>query len=136
MQDLLIYQKEWVFYLKKGKQPTSMFKKINVWLPKIRIWNVYKYYTKDQLKELGFDNSKQMSLMHLDISVLPYHIDKLTNLLNERKTNFKLKGITDSRLTTKKDEVNSIELFNYNIEHFPTKSDKGGPLLYMKIIKL
>ena len=43
-----------------------------------------KYYIKDQFKELGFDkNSKEMSLMHLNISSLPCHIDELTNLLNK-----------------------------------------------------
>ena len=48
---------------------------------------------KDQLKELGYDkNSKQMSLMHLNISSLPYHIDELANLKNELNTNFKVIG--------------------------------------------
>ena len=87
---------------------------------------------KDQFKELGCDkNSKQMSLMHLNISSLPYHIDELTNLLNKLNTNFKIIGITESRLTSKKGEINSIELSNYNIEHTPTKSDKGGALLFI-----
>ena len=48
---------------------------------------------KDQLKELGYDkNSKQMSLMHLNISSLPYHNDELANLKNELNTNFKVIG--------------------------------------------
>ena len=43
-----------------------------------------KYYTEYQFKEIGFDkDSKQMSLMHLNISSLSYHIDELTNLLKE-----------------------------------------------------
>ena len=70
--------------------------------------------------------------MHLNISSLPCHIDELTNLLNELNTNFKvIVGITKSRLTTKKDEINSIELSNYNIEHTPTKYDEGGVLLFI-----
>ena len=69
--------------------------------------------------------------MHPNISSLPYHIDELTNLLNELNTNFKIIGITESRLTSKKGEINSIELSNYNIEHTPTKSDKGGALLFI-----
>ena len=72
-----------------------------------------------------------MSLMDLNISSLPYHTDELTNLLNELNANFKVIGITKSRLTTKKDETNSIELSNYNIEHTPTKSEKGGALLFI-----
>ena len=43
-----------------------------------------KYYTEYQFKEIGFDeDSKEMSLMHLNISSLSYHIDELTNLLKE-----------------------------------------------------
>ena len=56
-----------------------------------------------------------MSLMHLNISYLPYHTDELTNLFNELNVNFKVIGITKGRL--KKDEINTIELFNYNIKH-------------------
>ena len=70
--------------------------------------------------------------MHLNISSLPCHIDELTNLLNELNTNFKvIVGITESRLTTKNNEINSIELSNYNTEHTPTKYDKGGVLLFI-----
>ena len=70
--------------------------------------------------------------MHLNISSLPCHIDELTNLLNELNTNFKvIVGITESRLTTKNNEINSIELSNYNIEHTSTKYDKGGVLLFI-----
>ena len=73
-----------------------------------------------------------MLLMHLNISSLPCHIDELTNLLNKLNTNFKvIVGIIESRLTTKKDEINSIELSNYNIEHTPTKYDEGGVLLFI-----
>ena len=67
----------------------------------------------------------------MNISSLPFHIDKFTNLLNEPNSNFKIIGITDKRLTTKKDPVNSIEIPHYNIEHSPTESDKGGALLYI-----
>ena len=72
-----------------------------------------------------------MSLLHLNISSLPFHIDEFTNLLSELNSNFKIIGITETRLTTKKDPVNSIEIPNYNIEHTPTESDKGGALLYI-----
>ena len=72
-----------------------------------------------------------MSLLHLNISSLPFHIDEFTNLLSELNSNFKIIGITETRLTTKKDPVNSIEIPNQNIEHTPTESDKGGALLYI-----
>ena len=70
---------------KKEKLPTTGFEELNVFTENEDI--ICKYYTKDQFKELGFDkNSKQMSLMHLNISYLPYHTDELTNLLNELNT--------------------------------------------------
>ena len=92
-----------------------------------------KYYNNKQLKELISDkkNSKGLSLLHLNISSLPFHIDEFTNLLSELNSNFKIIGITETRLTTKKDPVNSIEIPNYNIEHTPTESDKGVAFLYI-----
>ena len=72
-----------------------------------------------------------MSLLHLNISFLPFHIDEFTHLLSELNSNFKIIGITETRLTTKKDPVNSIEIPNYNKEHTPAESDKGGALLYI-----
>ena len=71
-----------------------------------------------------------MSLLHLNISSLPYHIDEFRNLLNELNSNFKIIGSTEIRLTTKKEPVNSIEIPNYNIEQTPTESDTGEGLLY------
>ena len=92
-----------------------------------------KYYNNKQLKELISDKkiSKGLSLLHLNISSLPFHIDEFTNLLSELNSNFKIIGITETRLTTKKDPVNSIEIPNYNIEHTPTESDKGVAFLYI-----
>ena len=93
-----------------------------------------KYYHNKQLKELISDKkifSNGLSLLHLNISSLPFHIDEFTNLLSELNSNFKIIGITETRLTTKKDPVNSIEIPNYNIEHTPTESDKGEALLYI-----
>ena len=40
-------------------------------------------------------------------------------------------AIAESRLTTKKDQKNYLEISNYCIEHTPTKSEKGGALLYI-----
>ena len=62
-----------------------------------------------------------MSLLHLNISSLPFHIDEFTNLLSELNSNFKIIGITETRLTTKKDPVNNIKVPNFNIEHTPTE---------------
>ena len=62
---------------------------------------------------------------------LPYHIDEFTELLSDLKINFKIIEITESRLTTKKDPMNNINISGYNTEHTPTKSNKVGALLYI-----
>ena len=72
-----------------------------------------------------------MSLLNLNISSLPYHSDEFRNLLSKLRSNFKIIGITETQLTTKKEPVNSSEIPNYNIEQSPTESDKGGALLYI-----
>ena len=65
---------------RKDKLPRTIFEKLNVFNENEDV--KCKYYTKDEFKELDFDkNSKQMSIMHLNISSLPYHTDELTNLL-------------------------------------------------------
>ena len=96
IQNLFSYQKKIsVLPKRKEKLPTTV--KLNVFTGNEEM--KCKYYTKDQFNELGFDkNSKQMSLMHLNISFLPYHTDELINLLNKLNTNFKVIGITEKRL--------------------------------------
>ena len=66
-----------------------------------------KYYNNEQLKELITKEKKNngLSLLHMNISSLPYHIDEFKKLLNELNSNFKIIGITESRLTTKKDPL-------------------------------
>ena len=91
-----------------------------------------KYYTTEQFKENGFDkHNNQMTLLHLNISSLPYHIDEFTELLSDLEIDFKIIGITESRLTTKRHPMNDIKIPGYSIEHTPTKSNKGGALLYI-----
>ena len=51
-----------------------------------------KYYSNKQFEKPKKDNQdKNISLLHLNISSMPYHIDSLTNLLYE--VDFKFKGI-------------------------------------------
>ena len=116
--------------VKPKKITETIFEKLNLFSDNENI--TCKYYTTEQFKENGFDkHNHQMTLLHLNISYLLYHIDEFTELLSDFKINFKIIGITESRLTIKKDPVNTINIPDYNIEHTPTKSDKGGALLYI-----
>ena len=116
---------------KKQIEESTLLEKLNQFSENENL--TCKYYNTKQLKDLISENnnSKGLTLLHMNISSLPYHFDEFTTLLSELNTNFKVIGITETRLTTKKDPVNSIEIENYNIEHTPTKSDKGGALLYI-----
>ena len=84
-----------------------------------------KYYTTEQFKENGFDkHNNQMTLLHLNISPLPCHIDEFRELLSDLEIDFKIIGITKSRLTTKRDPMNDINIPGYSIEHMPTNQIK------------
>ena len=69
--------------------------------------------------------------MHLNISSLQYHLDELSDLIDKSEAKFSVTGITESRLKKDIDFLNNINLHNYNIQHTPTESNKGGFLLYI-----
>ena len=119
----------------KNISKETIFEKLNLFSDSENI--KCKYYTTEQFKENSFDkHNNQMTLLHLNISSLPYHIDEFTELLSHLEINFKIIGITESRLTTKRDPMNDINIPCYSIEHTPTKSNEGGALLYISRLKL
>ena len=69
--------------------------------------------------------------MHLNISSLPYHFNQFSELLNDLKIKWKIIGITQSRLRSEKSPLSDINLPNYEIEHEPNKTNKGGALVYI-----
>ena len=87
----------------------TIFEKLNIFTENENM--VCKNYSNEHFKKLKKDNQdKNISLLHLNISSLPYHIDNLTHLLHDLDFKFKVIAITESRLTTKKDPKNSIEI--------------------------
>ena len=105
----------------------TIFEKLNLFSDNENI--KCKYYTTEQFKETALINIT--TLLHLNISSLPYHIDELTELLSDREINFRITGITESRLTTKRNPSNDINLPGYSIGDTPTNSNKGGALFYI-----
>ena len=88
-----------------------------------------KYHTIDQLNKINIaKHSKKLSLMHLNISSLPYHFDELSKLISDVTIKFKIIGITEGRLRSEKSPLLDINLPNYKIEHMPNKANKGGAL--------
>ena len=67
----------------------TIFEKLNLFSDNENI--TCKYYTTEQFKENSFDkHNNQMTLLHLNISSLPYHIDEFTELLSDLKLILKL----------------------------------------------
>ena len=63
-----------------------------------------------------------MTLLRLNISSSPYGIDEFTELLSDLKINFENIGITESRLTTKKDPMNNINIPGHTLNmHLPNQ---------------
>ena len=71
--------------------------------------------------------------MHFSISSLPYHFDKLSELLNDLTINVKIIDIRERRLRYEKSSLTYINLPTKanKGEHMPTKANKGGALLYI-----
>ena len=70
--------------------------------------------------------------MHLNISSQQYQVDELSDLIDKSEVKFNVIGITESRLNKEiAPFLNNFNLQNYNIQHTPTESNKGDPLLYI-----
>ena len=54
-------------------------------------YSLLQYYNNKQLKELISDknNSKGLSLLHMNICSLPFHIDEFTSELNSNFKNYR-----------------------------------------------
>ena len=85
----------------------------------------------DKLKESKSIFKKTFSLMHLNISSLQYHLDELSDLIDKSEAKFSIIGITECSLNKDIEPLNNINLHNYNIQHTPTESKKGGSLMYI-----
>ena len=115
---------------KKRLHEPTIFEKINAFTENEE--TNCKHHTIDQLNKRNIaKHSKKLSLMHLNISSLPYHFDEISELLNDLTIKFKILGITERRLRSEKSLLSDINLPNYKIEHMPIKANKGGALLYI-----
>ena len=86
---------------KKRLQEPTIFENINAFTENEE--TSCKYHTIDQLNKINIAKpSKKLSLMHLNISFLPYHFDELSELLNDLTIKFRIIGITESRLRSEK----------------------------------
>ena len=88
------------------------------------------YYTPYELNKIKV-KQEDLSVLRLNISSLPAHIDDLKNFLSELSIKFYIICILESRLSQKNPQTTNINLAGYNIEHTPTESSAGSVLLYI-----
>ena len=72
-----------------------------------------------------------MSLFQINTCSLSENIEELEYLLDKKKTDFDVIGISESRIQKDKSAINSINLKSYSRESFSTESAAGGTLLYI-----
>ena len=89
-----------------------------------------QYYNISELNNMIVNHKEKLYLFHLNISSLPYHFQDLNDLLKSLKKTFSFIRITESQLKVNLQPLINIDPNNYNIESTPTKSEKGGTLLY------
>ena len=94
--------------------------------------NSSSYYNFDQFNEM-FDTNifNGFNTLHLNISSLPYNFYQLETLLTTLKVKFYILGITESRLKTRKQSINNIDLKECLVESTPTDNSCGFALLYI-----
>ena len=94
--------------------------------------NISKYFEPNEIISPKSDVKTTLNTLHLNISSLPAHVNKLQNLLSACSVDFDIIGISESRLLKNKKHLLNIDIQNYNIEHCTTESTCGGTLLYIK----
>ena len=97
-----------------------------------------KYYDINKFKRLKLhENNEKFSLLHMNISSLPYHFDNFQQLLLNLKIDFDIIGITESRIKNKKAPASSIDLIKYNTEQpIPTRLTTHSKALIDNILIL
>ena len=76
-------------------------------------------------------NENDVSVIHLNISSLPLHINELKLFLSFFKCKFDIISISESRITKSNTLTTNIDIPGYHIEHTLTESKARGCLLYI-----
>ena len=88
------------------------------------------FYDVNDISKLRI-NENDLSVIHLNISSLPLHINELKRFLSFFKVKFDIISISESRITKSNTLTINIGIPGYNTEHTPTESKAEGCLLYI-----
>ena len=89
-----------------------------------------KYYELHEFQEIP-NKSKCFSAIHLNISSLDKHFDKLHTLLASCNHQFEIIGITETRLFESIQNTGKYSIQNYKVVDMPTEASAGGALIYI-----
>ena len=70
--------------------------------------------------------------IHMNISLIQYHINDLRDLVESWLNKPKIIGITKCRLRKNRKVLSNVDLNDYSFEFTTTKSTKGGTLIYIQ----
>ena len=70
--------------------------------------------------------------IHMNISLIQYHINDLRDLVESWLNKPKIIGITECRLRKNRKVLSNVDLNDYSFEFTTTKSTKGGTLIYIQ----
>ena len=90
------------------------------------------HYDVNDISQLRI-NENDLSVIHLNISSLPIHINGLKLFLSFFKCKFNIISISQSRITKSNTLTTNIDIPGYNIEHTPTESKTGSCCISNKI---
>ena len=76
-------------------------------------------------------NENDLSVIQINISSLPLHINELKLFLSFWKVKSDIISIPENRITKSNTLTTNIDIPGYNIEHTPTEFRAGGCLLYI-----
>ena len=89
------------------------------------------YYSVDKFVKSKFKNKNNLSIFHLNIASLQYHMDDLKNLLSTLEYEFDIISISETKLKQNLPPTIDINIPNYHYEHTPSVANKGGTLIYI-----
>ena len=70
--------------------------------------------------------------IHMNISLIQYHINDLRDLVESWLNKPKIIGITECRLRKNRKVLSNVDLNDYSFEFTTTKSTEGGTLIYIQ----
>ena len=108
----------------------ARFKQVNDLLDPSENLTSFDYYDVNNISKLRI-NESDLSVIHLNISSLPFHINEPKLFFSFFKVKFHIISISESRITKSNTLTTNIDIPGYNIEHTPTESKTRGCLLYI-----